>query len=172
MADATNGWRELSAEELAALPEARLGGELAVLLVAAILATVALPAFLILWNISPVDFIKGTWTTSTAMFPTGMTQPEVDFLLSSAAFAFVWGALFIVATLLRSVWTAEASANMFSLALFSPPLLWLIHRWEGVVTLLPCLPYLILCLVGGGAFNYYIRAARQPNLYFRRRVRV
>lgn len=172
MAEETKGWRELTPDELAAEPEAKLGGELAALLVVAILAMAALPTFLIVWGISPIDLIQGTWTKSSGMFSSGMGEAEIDYLLREGIFAFLWGAVFVVSTVLRWPWGVDFSASLFFLSLLFSPTVWLINRAEGWLTILPHVPHLILGFVAAGAFSYYLREGRVPNLYFRRRVRV
>jgi hypothetical protein len=172
MSDETKSWRELAPGELAAEPDAKFGGELAALFIIAVLAMAALPTFLIVWGISPIDLIQGTWTKSSGMFSSGMADAESDFLLSEGIFAFLWGVVFVVSTVLRWPYGASFSAGLLFLGLLFPPTMWLINKAEGWLTILPHVPHLIICYVGAGAFTYYIRQGRQPNLYFGRRVRV
>lgn len=154
-------WRALSAAELAANPEARLGGALGVIFWGAV-AMVAAVVLLIAWLIAIGDFfsvaISGIWMIPQAMF-------------------FSWACAFAVMTMGRRPSTPKvASVLMVTWALTSIGAQivtrYVISQESFVLdSQASLLPYIILDIVLVTAFCGYMHEGRRPNIYFLKRVR-
>ena len=179
MSQAGGRWRELTADEIAAEPEARFGGVIAVIFFAAAFALLPL-VFLI---VSAAKDGNGTTWVVLMMMRQAFGGPDMKSIYLAASMVqmltlMVWAAIFIVATLLRARWGPSVTAGVFAIAALVGPVgqfamaIVLIGGTGGLFGAATQLPHTVLNLVAAVAFWAYVREGRRPNLYYRRRVRV
>ena len=138
-------WRALTPDEISRLPEARLGGALLGMLVAAALIC-ALAVLGAMFDFARLQAIGGRY-------------------MAAVAFIAVWSAAFVLMTLVRLPATPTvASAGL---------LLWLAYRGLVAVTADGGWPLLVDLLgeaVLAAGFCGYMATGRRPNAYYRRRL--
>jgi hypothetical protein len=169
-------WRALSAAELAANPEARLGGALGVIFWGAV-AMVAAVVLLIAWLIAIGDFFSVAMA-SRMMFSASSTASVISgiWMIPQAMF-FSWACAFAVMTMGRRPSTPKvASVLMVTWALTSIGAQivtrYVISQESFVLdSQASLLPYIILDIVLVTAFCGYMHEGRRPNIYFLKRVR-
>jgi hypothetical protein len=172
------GWRTLDAGELAAEPDARLGGALAVMFGAAVFALTPI-AFLAFSSIT--DSQGTTWVMLMMLrqaFGGDMKSAYFALSLVQMLTLLAWAATFVVVTLARARSGPGAAATAFAIATTIGPLgqcaliIMFAGEASGILAATAQLPYLVLNLVAAVAFWAYMSEGRRPNLYFRRRLRV
>lgn len=142
-------WRDLTAEELAAIPEARLGGTLLVaVLLAALLCLVAVAGWL---------------------FAFDRFREVGSRYMVAVSYAALLSFVFVVMTLLRLRHTPVAIAGGL--------LVWVLYRGGvaisyGAVAHWPLLVDMLGELVLAAGFCAYMAEAVRPNVYYRRRLPV
>jgi hypothetical protein len=172
-------WCELTPDELAAEPEARFGGVIAVIFFAAALALLPL-VFLI---VSAAKDGNGTTWVVLMMMRQAFGRPDMKSIYLAASMVqmlmlMVWAVIFIIVTLMRARSGPTIAAVPFVIAAMVGPVgqcamaVALIGGTGGLFSAAAQLPHLVLNLVAAVAFWAYMREGRRPNLYFRRRVRV
>ena len=171
-------WRAISAGEIAAEPDARFGGAIALMFFA---ATVALLPIAIL-VVGLARDAQGTSWFLSAMLRQAFAGSDIKSITVAASIlqttaVMIWAAMFIVSTLVRTSWGLVSAALLFAIAALIGP------AWQCVMALLVIggtggwfaagtqLPQLALSAVAALAFWIYVQEGRRPNLYFRRRVR-
>jgi hypothetical protein len=169
-------WRVLSASELAASPEAKLGGALGVIFWGAV-AMVALVVLVIAWLIAFGDFFSTTMMSRMMFSGSSMASVVAGISMIPQAMFFIWAFVFAVMTMGRRPSTPRvASLLMVMWALTSigaqiaTRFVIAQHRFD-LVSLATLLPYVILEIVTVAAFWGYMHDARRPNIYFLKRVR-
>lgn len=171
----TSGWRTLTPEELANEPEARLGGELAVMFYAA--ALIALLAVVLL-VVSLTPLVPGPQPSVVGdAFAVYQSLRPLYWYLPHA----LWATAFVVATLTRADWGPTMTSVLYVIALVvgsvaGTALLWISdpapHWFMRVLIRMDGLLADLLRLVTAVALWAYMHEGRRPNLYFRRRLRV
>ena len=175
MTTETSGWRTLTAEELASEPEARLGGELAVIFYAAA-AIAVLAVLLLVVSLTPLvpgpqaSVVGGAFAVYQSLRPLLLYLPHA-----------LWATAFVVATLARADWGPRITSILYVIgvlasSLSNTALLWINdpapHWFTRLLIRADGLLILLLQLVIAVAFWAYMHEGRRPNLYFRRRLRV
>jgi hypothetical protein len=178
MSNAAVRWRTLTGEELAAEPDGRFGGALAVMFFAALFALTPL-AFL---AVSAVQDLKGTtWVVLMMLrqaFGGDMKSAYIAVSLVQMLTLLVWAATFVAVTLLKARVGPTVASVVFAIAALVGPVgqyaiaAGTIGGAAGLYQSAAQLPHVVLNLVAAVAFWAYMREARRPNLYFRRRVRM
>jgi hypothetical protein len=138
-------WRDLTAEEDASLPAARLGGALLWMVVAAVLLCAVAMA--------------------GACFAFDRLREIGDRYMLAVAFIAIWSLAFIVMTLLR----VRATPFVASAALLT----WIAYRFSIVLLSQAGWPLAIDLLAEAGlgiGFCGYMASAVRPNAYYRRRL--
>jgi len=177
-------WQTLTKAELAAEPEARLGGAIAVIFALAIL--VLLP-----WLLASVkSFVS--WFTDPPGAPNalqvlgGMLSGAFGSDIQAASLAYAtmqtlalaaWAILFVIATLFRLRAVATLAAVVFAICMLLSPIAQILlttsaARENTFFILASLSPRVVVGLVAGVAYWAYMRDGHRPNLYFARRVRI
>jgi hypothetical protein len=174
----SGGWRALTASELASEPDARFGGVIAIIFFSALFALTPL-VFLI---ISGARDSRGTaWILLMMLrqaFGGDMKSAYIASSMAQMLTLLAWAATFVAVTLFRTRSGATIAAVAFAVCALIGPLgqfaiiVTLAGDVGGIVQAATQLPHTVLNLVAAVAFWAYMREARRPNLYFRRRVRV
>jgi hypothetical protein len=169
-------WRLLSDAELAAEPEARLGGPLA-LIFACALALVAFLVATIIW-IALGDRFAMLMMLRHIVSGDSATSVMARISLVPQFALLVWSGSFAIMTLRRSP-SAPATASVLIalwavLATGAPLGSRLVTAGYQVdwLSLAYLFPTLALNVMIAAAFWGYMREGRRPNLYFKRRVRM
>jgi hypothetical protein len=179
-ASPTPPWRELSAAELAAAPDARLGGTLGIIV--AIAATIAAIKGLmyVLYLVFEIGPHGGGAAAILAMFALNGTKSAwiQNLNLAVPALMFVWGLAVTVMTMLR----ARATPYVASMLIAVWPIVTMtvnvlkrsITATEGldVFDFLQMAPYILFNIMIAAAFCGYMLEGRRPNMFYRRRVRI
>jgi hypothetical protein len=179
MSDALARWRELSADEITAEPEAHFGGVIAVIFFAAVLALTPL----VFLAVSLTKDGNGTSWVFLMMVRQAFGGSDMKSIYLAASMVqmltlMAWAAIFIVVTLMRARPGPTIAAVPFAIAALIGPVgqcamaIALIGGTGGLIAAAAQLPHIVLNLVAAVAFWAYLREGRRPNLYFRRRVRV
>lgn len=178
MTTRADGWRTLTAEELAAEPAARFGGTIAAIFCVAVLLLIPLPLMIFVSGGLVLGLIANIFTLLHDLFSTDIKSAATAYaLLQMLAFT-AWAAVFVVAVIFR--WRAGAmlAVLLFAFCLLLGPfnsivrLVAVTGLADSAVAVVSEAPRLLLSLVAVLAFWAYLREGRRPNLYFGRRVRV
>jgi hypothetical protein len=169
-------WRALSADELAASPDAKLGGALAVMFwsaVAMVATAVLVMAGLIVFG----DFFSVTMMSRMLFSAYSLSSRIAGIQMIPQAMFAVFAFTFVVMTMGRRPSTpAVASVLMVMWAATSIGAQigtrYLIAQSNfDPMSQLSLLPYVLLEIVMVAAFCGYMTDGRRPNVYYRRRVR-
>jgi hypothetical protein len=169
-------WRALSAAELAASPETRLGGPLGAIFWGAV-AMVAAVVLLIAWLIAFGDFFSATMVSRMFFSGSSMASTIAGIAMIPQAVFFVWACVFAIMTIGRRAATPKvASVLMVIWALTSVgaqiATRFVIAQNSFVLgSQASLLPYILLEIILVGAFWGYMGEGRRPNIYFLKRVR-
>jgi len=168
-------WRTLTDDELAAAPEARLGGAIAVLLGLAVV--IVLPV--IFGLIRGLPSLSAVATILREGLGGGRVAAYSVSGLVQFTFLILWAAAFIAATLTRAAWGPLLASVLFAICMLLGPLstMTLLAAFapgsaEALASTLTLVPNLILHLAAAVGFWAYMRDGARPNIYFRRQVRV
>jgi hypothetical protein len=170
-------WRTLTEAELAALPEAKLGGALAVIFWCAVALVMAL-VLAVAWLIAFGDFFSFTMMSQSIFSGSSMASIISRIALVPQAMLFVWAFVFAMMTSGRRSSTPKVAAVMIAIwALLSIgaqiATRYVIAQNSFILgSQATLLPYILLEIVLVAAFWGYMSEGRRPNIYFRRRVRV
>jgi hypothetical protein len=170
-------WRTLTEAELAALPEAKLGGALAVIFWCAVALVMGL-VLVIAWLIVFGDFFSFTMMSQSIFSGSGMASIISCIALIPQAMLFVWAFVFAVMTSGRRPSTPKVAGVMMAIwALLSIgaqiATRYVIAQNSFIFgSQATLLPYILLEIVLVAAFWGYMSEGRRPNIYFRKRVRV
>ena len=177
----TPQWRELSEAELAATPDAKLGGTLAIIVaIAAIIAAIKGLMYLlylmfmggppgggaavILRMFAPLNGSKSAWIQNLN--------------LAVPALIFAWGGVVTAMTLLRARGTPDVASALIAVWAIVAVTLNVLKRavtaTDGldVIDYLQMAPHILFNVMIAAAFCGYMREGRRPNLFYRRRVRI
>jgi hypothetical protein len=170
-------WRSLSADELAASPDARLGGALAVIFwgAAAMVVTLLLilVAILALGGFLPIAMFSEIMFSASVPGPT-MTIARLQ-AIQQALFA-LWAFVFVAMTLMRRpstpivasvlmvIWAASWIAAEIATQYLSAT------SGFDLISQAALLPQVLIEVVLVAAFCGYMSDGRRPNMYFRKRV--
>jgi hypothetical protein len=179
VSNAVARWRDPSAPELSAEPDALFGGVIAVMFFAAIFALTPL-VFLI---VSLAKDTQGTTWVLLMMLRQAFAGPDMKSISMAASMVqmltlVVWAAIFIAVTLARARSGPTVAAVAFAIAALVGPAgqcamaIAVIGGTGGIFAAASQLPHMVLNFVAAVAFWAYMHEGRRPNLYFRRRVRV
>jgi hypothetical protein len=169
-------WRQLSDAELAAEPEARLGGPLA-LIFASALALVACLVVTVVW-IALADRFTMLMLLRSMLSGDSPASVMTRIALVPQLMLFLWSCAFTIMTLRRSPATPTTASVLIVLwaAFAAGATVGSRLMMEGyqldVLGLVHLLPYLLTNIMIVAAFWGYMHEGRRPNLYFKRRVRV
>jgi hypothetical protein len=182
MTPGTGAWRTLTADELAAEPDARFGGAIAVIFFAALLLLITLSAILVfvaVWFLTAKDDSSAWIIAFMRMgFGSGGRAAALSYYTVMQTLApMVWAAAYVVSTIFRARSGATISAVLFAVCTLLGPAYWLVvvpftPGGAALVMVATQLPHLIPSFVAAVAYWVYMREGRRPNLYFGRRVRV
>jgi hypothetical protein len=170
-------WRSLSADELAASQEAKLGGALAVIFWGATVMVVTLllmlVAILALGGLLPISMFLEVMFSASAPGST-MTIARLQ-AIQQALFA-LWAFVFVAMTLMRRSSTPGVASVLMVIWAVS----WIaaeiathyLSATNGfdLISQVSLLPQILIEVVLVAAFCGYMRDGRRPNAYFRKRV--
>lgn len=174
--ETSDGWRRLSDAELAAEPQARLGGALGVMFGCAAMLPVLLIAA-IGWLFLAADPFVIAGMGNMIFADHGASSVMARLGLIPHTMLFVWGIVFTIMTLRRSPVTPLTSAVLIvlwaALAIGTAIAARLVmngyaFEWMSQAMLIP---QLAMQIASAAAFCGYMRDGRRPNLYFLRRIR-
>jgi hypothetical protein len=178
MATGAGAWRTLAPNELAAEPDARVGGALVAMVVAALLAFV--PVIFLLAN--GLADPKGTaWVVlmmARQAFGGDMKSAFIASSFLQMAAILIWAMIFVAATLLRGRWGPSLTGGVFAVCALMGPVnqvaIMAIFAADtfGVYQVGAQLTHWVPNLVAAISFWAYMHEARRPNLYYHRRVRI
>ena len=169
-------WRALSAAELAASPEAKLGGPLGVIFWGAV-AMVAVVILLVAWMIAFGDFFSVTMVSRMFFSGSSMASTVAGVAMIPQATFFVWACVFAVMTISRRPSTPKVASVLiviWALTSISAQVAtrYVIAQNSFVLgSQASLLPYILLEVVLVAAFWGYMSEGRRPNIYFLKRVR-
>jgi hypothetical protein len=174
------GWRTLSNAELAATPDARLGGELAIIV--AIAATIAASkGLLYVLYVIVVSGLGGRGLPDMiGMFASGGSKSAwiQNLNLAVPALMFVFGVAVTAMTWLRARATPNVAgalvATWVAIAMIVNVLKRMVVATEGfdIFDCLQMAPTILFNIMMAVGFWGYMQQGRRPNLFYRRRVRV
>jgi hypothetical protein len=138
-------WRDMTEQELATLPEARLGGAL-------------------LWMVAAAAALCVVAVVGVIVAPEDLSAIGIRYMIA-VGFAAVWCLIFVVLTLLRSAATPIVASVGF--------LAWIAYRFLAAVTSHAGWPLAVdtlgeVALAAG--FCGYMAGGVRPNAYYRRRL--
>ena len=177
MSSAAARWRTLDEPELAAEPEARFGGAIAVLFFAAAFALAPLAFLAAKGAADPNGTAWVVLMMGRQAFGGDMKSAYLASSMIQMLALLIWAATFVVVTLLRARSGPVIASLLFAIAALAAPVgqcviaLAFIGMREGLYPVGAQLPHMMLNVVAAIAFWGYMREARRPNLYFCRRVR-
>jgi hypothetical protein len=169
-------WRALSASELTASPEVKLGGALGVIFWGAT-AMVALVVLVIAWLIAFGDFFSTAMMSRMMFSGSSMASVVAGISMIPQAMFFIWACVFAVMTMGRRPSTPKVASVM--MAIWAATSIgaqigtrYMIAQNSFVlVSQATLLPYILLEIVLVAAFWGYMSEGRRPNIYFLTRVR-
>lgn len=169
-------WRALSAAELAASPETKFGGVLAVIFWSAV-AMVGTVTLVIAWLIAFGDFFSVTMMSRMLFSGSSLSSKIAGIQMIPQATFTVWAFAFAVMTMgrrpstpkvasvLMVIWAATSiGAQIGTRYLIAQSNFDLINQAS-------LLPYVLIEIILVAAFCGYMADGRRPNIYYRRRVR-
>jgi hypothetical protein len=175
----TDQWRALSPDELNVLPEARLSGQLAVIVWCA--AVIALmPVIALLGAVAftgPAAFMYIAGMVSRGFFGSDLSTRVTTISLIPQSALFVWAVVTALMSFSRSASTPRTSAVLViiwaALAIFSQILIRQVIApgSAGIISQFQLLPYILFDIAIAAAYWGYMHDSRAANIYFRRRVR-
>ena len=169
-------WRALTTAELAASPEAKLGGVLAVIFWGAV-AMVAAVVLTLAWLIAFGDFFSVTMMSRMLFSGSTLSSKIAGIQMIPQAMFAIWAFAFAVMTMgrrpstpsvasvLMVMWAATSigaqigTRRLIAQGGFDP------------ISQLSLLPYVFIEIVLVAAFCGYMADGRRPNIYFLKRVR-
>jgi hypothetical protein len=169
-------WRTLSTEELAANPDAKLGGALAVMFwgALAMLTTVVLMlAVMIVFG----DFFSVTMMSRMLFSASTLSSRIAGIQMIPQAIFALWALVFAIMTLSRRHSTPSVASVLmiiWSVSSISAAIATRYLAARGsfdIFSQASLLPYIFLEIVLMAAFCGYMSDGRRPNAYYRRRVR-
>lgn len=172
---ATPQWRTLSDAELAAMPEAKLGGALAIVFWCAAIQT----ACLVLTIAGLIAF--GSFYTITMMsqsvFGSSISATVTRLSLGPQILMMLWAIVFAAMTMARSPSTPKVASILIAIwALAAIAAQIAIRAVIAQGTFDPgsqatLVPYILFDIILASAFWGYMHEGRRPNAYFLKRVR-
>jgi hypothetical protein len=177
MTSAAGRWRTLDAAELAAEPEARFGGAVAVLFFVAALALTPLMFLVVRGAMDPGGTTWLVLMMGHQAFGGDMKSAFIASSMLQMLALLTWAAIFVAATLLRARSGPLVTAILFAVAAVTAPVgqcaisLVFVGIPDGLYSIGAQLPHMMLNVTAAVAFWAYMQEGRRPNLYFRRRVR-
>jgi hypothetical protein len=173
-------WRVLSDTELAATPDAKLGGTLGIIV--AIAATIAaIKGLMYLLGLAIMGGLNGGGAAAVLrMFALNGTKSAwiQNLNLAVPALMFVWGIVVTAMTSLRARTTPDVASALIVVWLIVAMTLNVLRRSVAATYGLNAFdyvdmaPYILFNIMIAAAFCGYMLEGRRPNLFYRRRVRV
>lgn len=179
----TPAWRTLSGAEFAAAPEAKLNGVLALIMAASVALIIFVGLALAFVTFALVGFGGMPWSELFRAAIDAVTIPTEPRALGTRVVTWqqvamvIWALVFIAMTMMRSAATPKVASVLM--------VLWVIMAMGGnalvrhvnlpngldTFTLLSMMPYILFNIIVTAAFWGYMQDGRQPNIYYRKRVR-
>lgn len=168
-------WRALGEAELAASPEAKLGGALAVIFWCAV-ALVAVLVLVIAWLIAFGSLLTVAMMSNSIFAGSSMTAIVTRISLVPQSMLFVWACTFATMTMARKPSTPRVASAMIAVwaalsigAQISTR--YVIAQNSFIIgSQATLLPYILFEIALAAAFWGYMSEGRRPNVYFRKRV--
>lgn len=168
-------WRTLGDAELAATPESKLGGPLAVIFWCAAILLAGL-VLVVAWLIAFGSFYTLTMM-SQSIFGSSITATVSRLSLGPQVMMMLWAIVFVAMTMARSPSTPTTASIMIAIWAASAIGAQIAIRMviaQGAFDLgsqATLLPYILFDITLAAAFWGYMSEGRRPNVYFRKRVR-
>ena len=169
-------WRALGEAELAASPEVKLGGALAIMFWCAV-ALVAVLVLVMAWLIAFGSLLTVAMMSNSIFAGSSMTAIVTRISLVPQVMLFVWGFTFAVMTMARKPSTPKVASTMIviwaALSISAQIATRYVIAQNSFIfsSQATLLPYIVFEIALAAAFWGYMSDGRRPNVYFRKRVR-
>ena len=169
-------WRTLSGDELAASPDARLGGALAVMFWAAIAMIVTVVLALVVM-VTLGDFFSVAMLSQMMFSGSTLASRIARIQMIPKAMFAAWAFTFVIMTLARRPSTPRVASVLMVIWSVSSIGAAVATRYLAatgnfdILNMASLLPYVFLQVAIVSALWGYMNDGRRPNVYFRKRVR-